>query len=613
MNNTYPVAVKPYCSFPLDPFDLTGYFNFKPCILPGTYLLNGRGSPAERTPSLKTTLDSSFQKIRLTELYIRNVGANLLGFLIIALLNLFTPLEFFKIQKAFLLAGGWVVILSFYPLVICIGITLQYIVQRPIAEMINRMRQGLKIEAALEEKARRRILNLPVIIGLVNLAMWIGLTALLGTFFTIFRDAPLRIGFFVNFRGFMVGYISAIISFYLVEAYSRRRLVRILFPEGKLATIAGSVKFSILRRIRMLYGVGTLAPMLILVGTLAFILWEMEGSDISAAEFGREILIFSIVLGIVFVFVGARLNVLSGKSIIQPIMDMMVLVRRVRKGHFKQRVRVVSNDELGVLGDGFNEMIEGLIERDQIRQSLYLAKEVQQTLLPRKSPEVDGLDIAATIVYCDETGGDYYDFLDARETHPGEFTAVIGDVSGHGIPSALMMATGRAFLRQRSMLPGTAADIVSDVNRQMTRDFGESGSFMTLFYLTIDASNMCLYWVRAGHDPAIFYDPATDTFEELRGAGIALGVDSDGRYEQFQKTGLKKGQVIVLGSDGLWEARNPKGEMFGKEPIHQIIRQNPKAVAREILTSSFNAFNVFLGDRAPEDDVTLVVIKITKD
>ncbi len=562
---------------------------------------------------MKTTLDSSFQKIRLTELYIRNVGANLLGFLIIALLNLFTPLEFFKIQKAFLLAGGWVVILSFYPLVICIGITLQYIVQRPIAEMINRMRQGLKIEAALEEKARRRILNLPVIIGLVNLAMWIGLTALLGTFFTIFRDAPLRIGFFVNFRGFMVGYISAIISFYLVEAYSRRRLVRILFPEGKLATIAGSVKFSILRRIRMLYGVGTLAPMLILVGTLAFILWEMEGSDISAAEFGREILIFSIVLGIVFVFVGARLNVLSGKSIIQPIMDMMVLVRRVRKGHFKQRVRVVSNDELGVLGDGFNEMIEGLIERDQIRQSLYLAKEVQQTLLPRKSPEVDGLDIAATIVYCDETGGDYYDFLDARETHPGEFTAVIGDVSGHGIPSALMMATGRAFLRQRSMLPGTAADIVSDVNRQMTRDFGESGSFMTLFYLTIDASNMCLYWVRAGHDPAIFYDPATDTFEELRGAGIALGVDSDGRYEQFQKTGLKKGQVIVLGSDGLWEARNPKGEMFGKEPIHQIIRQNPKAVAREILTSSFNAFNVFLGDRAPEDDVTLVVIKITKD
>jgi sigma-B regulation protein RsbU (phosphoserine phosphatase) len=560
---------------------------------------------------LKTTLDSSFQKIRLIELYIRNVSANLLGFFIIALLNLFTPLEFFKIQKAFLLAGGWVVILSFYPVVICIGITLQYIVQRPITQMISRMRQGLEIKAALQEKARRRILNLPVTIGLVNLAMWIGLTALLGTFFMIYRDAPLGIGFFVQFRGFMVGYISAIISFYLVEAYSRRRLVRILFPEGKLAAIPGTVKFSILRRIRVLYGVGTLAPMIILVGTLAFILWEMKGSDISAVEFGREFLIFSIVLCVIFLFVSARLNVLSGKSIIQPITDMMVLVRRVRKGHFKQKVRVVSNDELGVLGDGFNEMTEGLIERDQIRQSLYLAKEVQQTLLPRENPKVDGLDIAATIVYCDETGGDYYDYLDTSKTYPASFTMAIGDVSGHGIPAALMMATARAFLRQRSMLPGTAADIVSDVNHQITRDFEESGGFMTLFYLSIDPLNRSLCWVRAGHDPAIIYDPAIDKFDEFRGAGMALGVDADWRYEQFQKTDLKQGQVIVMGSDGLWEARNPQGEMFGKEHIRQIIRQSPAATAGEILTACFNRFNVFLGDRAPEDDVTLVVIRIT--
>jgi sigma-B regulation protein RsbU (phosphoserine phosphatase) len=561
---------------------------------------------------LITTLDSSFHKIRLIELYLRNVGANLLGFFIIALLNLFTPLEFFKIQKAFLLAGGWMVILALYPFVIGIGITLQYIVQRPVTEMINRMRKGLNIEAALEEKARRRILNLPVTIGLVNLAMWVGLTALLGAFFLIFRDATLKLGFFVQFRGFMVGFISAVLSFYLVEAYSRRRLVRILFPGGKLAAIPGTVKFSILSRIRVLYSVGTLAPMIILIGTLAFILWEIEGSNISAAQFGREFLIFSIVVCVIFIFVGGRLNVLSGKSIIEPITDMMVLVRRVRKGHFKQKVRVVSNDELGVLGDGLNEMTEGLIERDRIRHSLYLAQEVQQTLLPRKNPEIEGLDIAATIVYCDETGGDYYDYLDTRETCPGSFTMAIGDVSGHGIPSALMMATARAFLRQRSMLPGTPADIVSDVNRQITRDFAESGGFMTLFYLSIDPANRSLGWVRAGHDPAIFYDPELDKFDELHGAGMALGVDADRRYEQFRKTDLKQGQVIILGSDGLWEARNPKGEMFGKEPVHRIIRQSPTATAREILTTCFNRFNVFLAGRAPEDDVTLVVIRITE-
>ncbi|MEJ2730241.1 MAG: SpoIIE family protein phosphatase [Deltaproteobacteria bacterium] len=562
---------------------------------------------------MKTTLDSSFSKIHLAELYGRNVGANLLGFLIIALLNLFTPLKFFKIQRAFLLAGGWTEILSFYPFVIGIGITLQHIVQRPIAKMINRVREGLEVEAALEEKAKRRLLNLPVIIGLVNFAMWISLTALLGAFFMIFRDAPVGIGFFVQFRGFMVGFISAIISFYLVEAYSRRRLVRILFPEGKLARIPGTVKFSIRRRIRVLYGVGTLLPMIILVGTLAFILWEVEGSGVSAVQFGREFLIFSLVVCIIFLFVGARLNILSGRSIIEPINDMMVLVRRVRKGQFKHKVRVVSNDELGVLGDGFNEMTEGLIERDQIRQALHLAEEVQQTLLPRNDPKVDGLDIAATIVYCDETGGDYYDYLDTRKTYPGSFTMATGDVSGHGIPSALMMATARAFLRQRSVLPGTPADIVSDVNHQITGDFGESGGFMTLFYLSINPANRSLCWVRAGHDPAIFYDPEADKFDELRGAGMALGVDADRCYEQFQKRDLKKGQIIALGSDGLWEARNPQGEMFEKGPIRQILRQSQNATAREILTACFNRLNVFLGGRALEDDVTLVVIRITKD
>jgi sigma-B regulation protein RsbU (phosphoserine phosphatase) len=310
--------------------------------------------------------------------------------------------------------------------------------------------------------------------------------------------------------------------------------------------------------------------------------------------------------------VGARLNYLSGSSIIEPIIDMMVLVRRVRKGHFKHKVRVVSNDELGVLGDGFNEMTEGLIERDQIRQALHLAEEVQQTLLPRENPKLDGLDIAATIVYCDETGGDYYDYLDTRKTYPGSFTMAVGDVSGHGIPSALMMATARAFLRQRSVLPGTPADIVSDVNHQITRDFGESGGFMTLFYLSINPANRSLCWVRAGHDPAIFYDPQTDKFEELRGAGMALGVDADRRYEQSQKSDLKQGQIIVLGSDGLWEARNPQGEMFEKGPIHQILRQSPDSTAREILTACFNRLNVFLGDRGLEDDVTLMVIRITK-
>ena len=104
--------------------------------------------------------------------------------------------------------------------------------------------------------------------------------------------------------------------------------------------ITGVIKFSILRRIRILYGVGTLVPMIILVSTLAYILWETDASSVSAVDLGRDFLFFSIVLCVVFILVGLRLNVLSGKSIIEPITDMMVLVRKVHKGNFKQKVRV---------------------------------------------------------------------------------------------------------------------------------------------------------------------------------------------------------------------------------------------------------------------------------
>ena len=96
----------------------------------------------------------------------------------------------------------------------------------------------------------------------------------------------------------------------------------------------------------------------------------------------------------------------------------------------------------------------------------------------------------------------------------------IGDVSGHGIPAALLMTTVRSSLRQRLSLPGSIAQIIIDVNRHLVRDVEDSGQFMTMFYLTIDRANQNLEWVRAGHEPGIFYDPATDRFEDLRGSGM---------------------------------------------------------------------------------------------
>jgi len=134
---------------------------------------------------------------------------------------------------------------------------------------------------------------------------------------------------------------------------------------------------------------------------------------------------------------------------------------------------------------------------------------------------------------------------------------------------------------------------------------------MTLFCSEIDTHNRSIRWVRAGHDPAIFYDPVTNTFEELKGPGLALGVDVDWRYEEHQKTGLQNGQIIVIGTDGIWEAHNSEGGTFGKESLLEIIRQHALVSAQEIVSAIINAVNRFRKDVIPEDDVTLVAIKVT--
>jgi sigma-B regulation protein RsbU (phosphoserine phosphatase) len=244
------------------------------------------------------------------------------------------------------------------------------------------------------------------------------------------------------------------------------------------------------------------------------------------------------------------------------------------------------------------------------KKALALAGEVQKSLLPQDRPLVQGLDIAGKNVSCDEIGGDYFDFLWRRDTRKGPFSVVVGDISGHGVDSALLMTTARAFLRMRASQPGTISEIISAMNRHLTRDVLETGRFMTLFYLTIDPAKKRLDWVRAGHDPAIMYDPGRDEFEELRGSGVALGVNEAFDYEENNLKGLADGQVIAIGTDGIWEAVNRKGEMFGKERFRNIIRKNAKAGSADILNAVYSELNQFTTGRKSDDDITLVVIKI---
>ncbi|UCD79457.1 MAG: SpoIIE family protein phosphatase, partial [Desulfobacterales bacterium] len=311
--------------------------------------------------------------------------------------------------------------------------------------------------------------------------------------------------------------------------------------------------------------------------------------------------------------VAAILSRVFATGIIDPIRQMEKAMARVEKGDLTAVVPINSNDELGVLAENFNQMTEGLKDRYRLRHSLDLAKEVQQNLLPREDPQFSGLDIAGQSLYCDETGGDYFDFFSNEDAGEKKYSIVIGDVSEHGIPSALLMASTRAFLRQRSALSGSIARVVTDVNRQLTRDIEDTGRFITLFYLQMNMRDRTLSWVRAGHDPAVLYDPSTDRFKELKAAGIALGIDGSWQYEEKNRADLTAGQIIVLSTDGIWEARNPQDEMFGKEAVYAAIRKNSAFRAKKIKDAILAELEDFQQGVEPADDVTLVVVKIADE
>lgn len=246
------------------------------------------------------------------------------------------------------------------------------------------------------------------------------------------------------------------------------------------------------------------------------------------------------------------------------------------------------------------------------KKALELAGEVQKSLLPQKKPIVKGLDIVGKNVSCDEIGGDYFDFIWRSDSKKGPFSIVVGDISGHGVDSALLMTTARAFLRMRASQPGTISEIITAMNSHLSRDILETGRFMTLFYMTIDPEKSRIYWVRAGHDPAIIYDPASDEFEELRGSGVALGVSEAFDYEENYRSGLTNGQIIAIGTDGIWEAANGEGEMFGKARFRNIIRENANAAAGDILNAVYRELNQYTRGQRSEDDITLVIIKIDR-
>ncbi|HSV14410.1 MAG TPA: SpoIIE family protein phosphatase, partial [Tepidisphaeraceae bacterium] len=331
-------------------------------------------------------------------------------------------------------------------------------------------------------------------------------------------------------------------------------------------------------------------------------------SDFLAAVYRHNLA--SLGISAAAVLVAVVLAGLLARRVSEPVVGLVGVMNRVGSGDLDATADLGGSTEFRRLSAALNQMTSDLRDGMRLRSALAVAQEVQQKLLPLTPPNVAGLDVAGHTSYCDETGGDFYDWLVLdRETGGGVLVA-IGDVVGHGIGAALLMATARGILRSCSLTCDSLGDVASHLNNLLVTDM-RGGRFLTLCLALIDPKARTVRWSRAGHDPALIYDPDTGRFDELLGGGTPLGIDENIKYEEFSYAPLKPGQVIALGTDGIWEATNNRGEFFGKDRLRDAIRAAAVGSASDIVLAIRDAIDHFRGDQRQADDITFVVIKMT--
>jgi len=250
----------------------------------------------------------------------------------------------------------------------------------------------------------------------------------------------------------------------------------------------------------------------------------------------------------------------------------------------------------------YAQAIEGARMAEQVR----LAAHIQRRMIPEKAPRITGLDVAAAYIPCFEVGGDFYDFLQVGQSC---IAVAIADVIGKGVPAALMMSLFRGAVRAYS--DGTSSkdavwEIISKLNKMMCQECRD-GEFVTLFYAIVDVKDMSITYCNCGHEPTMLIRDGQTTY--LEKGGIVLGIEAGAEYE-IETRPLKQGDCLLFYSDGLIDAANFDGQLWGRESLLQTAKKFTNEPAEQMIRNILGYRRRFVGLARQVDDTSIIVVKL---
>jgi serine phosphatase RsbU (regulator of sigma subunit)/anti-sigma regulatory factor (Ser/Thr protein kinase) len=322
-------------------------------------------------------------------------------------------------------------------------------------------------------------------------------------------------------------------------------------------------------------------------------------------------LIFLISAGGIYLLLGLIIN---------PLQRLREGALAIGEGRLDHRIELEGEDEFSQIANAFNDMAnkfkgaqESLVEQEKMQKEIAVAKEIQQTLLPKNIPDTEGFDIASLYRSAKEVGGDYYDVI---KVAPRLIGVMVADVSGKGVPGSLVMTITRTVARIVAAKNRSAKSVLTKVNNFVKEDM-KKGMFVTAFYLVLNSFTRRINFASAGHDPLILYRAKEEKIYYIKPKGFPLGITlpDDALFKKVmveENVKLQKDDLIVVYTDGVTEAMNGKREQWGEKRFVDFIKANGRLSSAEFIAKFDNELKEFTQGYPQNDDITIVAIKEKK-